>query len=73
MAPGVDFLIGSEIGIEIKVDGSWTQVSKQIQRYLKSERLKCLILITTRSKHRSVPAELNGKMVYQAVLLNQAF
>ena len=69
----IDFLVDSSIGIEVKVDSTWTQVSKQLQRYLKSDRLSCVILITTRSKHRSVPTLLAGKTVYHAMLLNRAF
>ena len=52
----IDFYVPKgHIGIEIKVDGSAMAVASQIGRYATHEKIKKMILFTTRRKHRSVP------------------
>ena len=64
LGPGdrLDFLCGS-VGIEVKIDGSVSEVTRQLHRYLASERLTSIILATTRFRHRAVPREMQGKPV----------
>lgn len=63
----VDFYIPIEqVGIEVKTNDSrggagLTAVTRQLWRYAKSDQIKALILITTRSKHRDLPSEILGK------------
>lgn len=58
----IDFLIGS-VGIEVKIDGSATEVTRQLLRYAEHATIADLILVTMRSQI-VVPAELGGKAVY---------
>jgi hypothetical protein len=51
------------IGIEVKVDGAYADVLRQLTRYAKEPTINALILVTSRSKHHHIPLELNGKPV----------
>ena len=70
----VDFYIPVEgIGIEIKTNDSrggagLAAVTRQLWRYAKHDDIKSLILITTRSKHRDLPAEILGKPLFVVYL-----
>jgi hypothetical protein len=63
----VDFYLPEHgIGIEIKTNDSrggagLSAVTRQLWRYAKSDEIKALVLITTRSKHRELPTEILGK------------
>lgn len=64
----IDFLINGSIGLECKVDGSTTDVVRQLSRYAQHERIEALILATTRRRHAlQMPAELHGKRVFTFV------
>lgn len=68
----IDFLCG-DIGIEIKTNdsaggASLSSVTRQLWRYTEHEEISSLILVTTRSKHRNLPQELNGKSLYVVYL-----
>ena len=58
----IDFVCGS-IGVEAKVDGSLTAITRQLHRYAQSDRLAHLMLVTTRMRHLTVPRSFNGKRV----------
>ena len=62
LGPGdiIDFLVGS-VGIEVKIDGSLSSITRQLHRYAQYERIGSLILMTTRMKHLRLPDEMNGK------------
>jgi hypothetical protein len=64
----VDFLVDT-IGIEVKIEGGLTPLIRQAQRYLLSDKLSTLIIVTTRTKHVSMPRILNGKTVHVLCLL----
>lgn len=63
----VDFFVpGDGIGIEVKTHDSrggagLAAVTRQLWRYAKSDEVKALVLVTTRSKHRDLPKEILGK------------
>lgn len=59
-ADRIDFLVGG-VGLEIKVDGSLSQVTRQLHRYAQCEEVKSLVLLTSRRKHCKMPPEMNGK------------
>jgi hypothetical protein len=61
----------SLLGIECKIDGSPSQVMRQLLRYAESGAIQALVLVTTRNKHRAIPQTLGGKPVY--VVLTRAF
>jgi len=58
----VDFLV-DRIGIEIKIDGSTTELLRQLARYAKHEKIKCLVVVTSRSRLTSLPERLGGKPI----------
>jgi len=58
----IDFLLPDGLGIEVKVDGSQTEVLRQLVRYADHEQVRALALFTTRSRHLSgMPSTLRGK------------
>jgi hypothetical protein len=69
----IDFLVGT-IGIECKSDDSsggtsLASVTRQLMRYAYCPEVTELILLTTMSKHRNLPNEMNGKPLYVVHLL----
>lgn len=57
-----DFLIG-DIALEVKISGNAVSVSRQLLRYAQDERIKTLILFTTKQMH--IPLTLNEKPVHK--------
>jgi len=59
--PGnIDFMIG-DVGIEIKVKGGLSAITRQLHRYAACERIQGLLLVTTKMQHDALPDSLNGK------------
>jgi hypothetical protein len=58
------------IAIEVKVDGSASQVLRQLQRYARCDDVDGILLVTSRARHW-VPEELAGKPVAAVSLLAQ--
>ena len=56
----IDFLV-ERTGIEVKIQGSLTQVMRQLRRYADSDDVDDLVLVTTRALHRQLPHTLGGK------------
>lgn len=56
----IDFLV-HDIGIEVKCEGSAGAVERQLTRYAASPRIAALVLATTRSQLRAMPATVGGK------------
>lgn len=65
LEPGsiVDFLVSDVVAVEVKLDGSPMDVTRQLQRYAKNARVEAVVLVTTRAKHRAVPTALREKPV----------
>ncbi len=59
----IDFLVDGSVGLEVKVDGSLSEVTRQLHRYAQSDCVKEILLITTRSKHRALASLFAGKPV----------
>ena len=57
----IDLLV-DRIGIEVKVAGKADAVMRQIRRYVASDLVDGLLLVTTRARH-ALPAEVDGKPV----------
>lgn len=55
----IDFLVGGDIGIEVKVGGSKRDIFAQCKRYCETNRLTALILATNVAT--GFPAELAGR------------
>lgn len=46
----IDFLCG-DVGVEVKVDGSKAATQRQLVRYLASDQVRSLVLVTAKAKH----------------------
>jgi hypothetical protein len=57
----IDFLVG-DIGIEVKVGGSRTDLLRQVDRYLAFPAVNALLVVTTLRRH-TLPGILRGKPV----------
>jgi hypothetical protein len=62
-ADRLDFLIGTT-AIEVKIKGSLNDLTRQVHRYLQHPKINSVVVVTTRSGHRSLPREMNGKSVF---------
>lgn len=58
----IDLLAG-RVGIEVKIAGATADVARQLGRYLSSDELDGLVLVTTRVSHLFIPATVEGKPV----------
>jgi hypothetical protein len=57
----IDLLV-DRVGIEVKVTGAWRDVERQLRRYLESDLLDELVLVTAKALHRQIPqGAVNGK------------
>lgn len=61
----IDFFVPEiGLGVEVKVDGAISSVTRQLHRYAQHERILSLLLVTTRMRHHVlVPRELSGKRI----------
>lgn len=56
----IDIVVG-RVGVEVKIDGSSSNVSRQCERYLQSDLLDGLVLVTSRVRHVHVGLTPEGK------------
>ncbi len=63
----IDFFVDG-IGIEVKTSGSPSAVVRQMYKYMKSDEVKALILVTTQNRHRGIPREIHGKPITLIVI-----
>lgn len=64
----IDMLAGT-VGIEVKIDGSWASVIRQLTRYAKCTDVGSLVLVTSRAKHHHLPDQLAGKPLHLVSLV----
>jgi hypothetical protein len=62
-AERIDFLMADGLGIEVKVKGSLSDVTRQLHRYAQITEIKSLLLVTTKARHLEAPRSLNGKTI----------
>lgn len=55
----IDFLLG-RLGVEVKIAQAPGDVARQLRRYAATGLLDELLLVTTRVRHRAVPALVPG-------------
>lgn len=65
----IDFLLANRIGVEVKIQGSRSDLVRQLQRYAKSPMLNELVLVTSRVQLARLPDVIGGKRVCAAVLM----
>lgn len=67
----IDLLAGG-CGIEVKIEGSWANVVRQLTRYAKCREISSLVLVTSRAKHHHIPDQLCGKPLSLVSLVGNA-
>lgn len=60
-ADRIDLLIG-RVGIEVKITGAWKNVGRQLERYLRSDQLDDLILVTCKASHRRITTDARKRL-----------
>lgn len=56
----VDFLVEDRVALEVKIDGSLSEVTRQLHRYAQSVRVNEILLVTTRAHHKAMPSAFSG-------------
>lgn len=64
----IDFLIEGGIGVEVKVGGGLSEVTRQLHRYAGHDLVKSLILVTSRGRLDNLPGTLRGKPLTVVVI-----
>jgi hypothetical protein len=68
----VDFFAHG-VAIEVKIDGSLSEVTRQLHRYAQHPDVTAIVLVTTRARHNAMPAAMNEKPVDVIHLLGNVF
>lgn len=63
-----DFMVDG-IAVEVKVDGSTSEVTRQVHRYVQLKAVEAVLLVTSRLRHDNLPATMNRKPVAVLALL----
>lgn len=58
----LDLKVG-RVGIEVKIDGTWRSVRRQLERYAELDAIDALVLVTSRPSHRQIESRIAGKRV----------
>lgn len=64
----IDLIVG-RVGVEVKVNGSARQVARQVERYLSSDLLDGLVVVSARVRHGRLRGEFGGKPVRVVTLV----
>jgi|GEM_PF-1558930 len=59
----LDFLIDGGIAVEVKINGSLPALTRQVFRYAKNDRVRCILIVTSRLRLASLSDDVNGKPV----------
>jgi hypothetical protein len=60
----IDFWFPDGMGIEVKIQESLTEVTRQLHRYAGCDEVRVLVLLTTKMAHRRMPEEMCGKPIH---------
>ena len=61
------------MGIEVKIQGSVSELGYQVLRYARHDDIRGVVIVTTKSVHLALPAEIEDKPVRVLHLLGSAF
>jgi hypothetical protein len=65
----IDFMLPGGVGIEIKIKGSISEVTRQLHRYAQLPAIAGLVLVTTRMRLANLPDAMAGKPLRSVVIL----
>lgn len=68
----IDFMLDGGIGIEVKIDGSISALTRQLFRYAELPEINGLLVAVSLNRLANLPTEINGKPV-QCVRIMRAF
>lgn len=60
----IDFLLPGGIGIEVKIDGSISALTRQLFRYGELPQITSLVVVVGKNTLGNLPAAINGKPVH---------
>lgn len=60
----IDFFFPAGVGLETKINGSLSEIARQVQRYMERPEIDALILLSRRSNVHDLPGEINGKPLH---------
>jgi hypothetical protein len=63
-----DFLVEPGICIEVKVDSTLSEVTRQLHRYAQIKDVAALVVVTSLHRHRALPSVLSGKPVHVVIV-----
>jgi hypothetical protein len=71
----IDFIIGGDIGIEVKLRAPLGQMTRQLHRYAAHDRIAAIVLLTTSARLQAnlIPPTLNGKPIRVVYLAARSF
>lgn len=64
-------LMIDQVLVEVKVDGSLSDLARQVRRYARHRQVAGIVVVTNRVRHANVPVLLEGKPVRIVVLAAQ--
>jgi hypothetical protein len=65
----IDFMLADGLGVEVKIDGSISALTRQLHRYAQLEALKTLVVVVGRVRLTNLPSVMNGKSVHVIAVL----
>jgi len=65
LSPGnrIDFMLEQGVGIEVKVGGAASDLTRQVYRYCREEQVRAVIVVSSRLRLGKLPPEMAGKPV----------
>lgn len=66
----IDFMVApAGTGIEVKIDRSISEITRQLHRYAGLPQISGLVLVTTKMRLANLPAVMNGKPIRSVMLM----
>jgi hypothetical protein len=62
-ADRIDFVLPGGLGVEVKINGSLSALTRQVHRYAQRPAIAALIVVTTRHRLARLPDTMHGKPV----------
>lgn len=59
----IDFMLDGGVGIEVKIGGSAADLTRQVYRYCREEKIRAVIVVSSRLRLGKLPDEMAGKPV----------
>jgi hypothetical protein len=57
----IDFMLDGGVGIEVKIDGSVSALTRQLFRYAESPQISALLVVVSAIRLSNLPSQIGGK------------